>query len=189
MTQMPVEIISVLPAADGPSIRDVFTRRPSLTLSTGHGTTPGGDEDDWVDEDDDIPPFAGGLGQVVNWGASTSSSTSSTTGLGLSSSNSTGKRAHHVEAIALSAPPTRGHRSSGSGSSSANKRMAMGDRENATSSGAGASGSGHGHGQENGGSAETSDSRGGRSRRDLPSGRPVQVFKMAIQEEEEEEEE
>ncbi|TFL00331.1 hypothetical protein BDV98DRAFT_112370 [Pterulicium gracile] len=186
MTQLPVEIISVLPAADGPSIRDVFTRRPSLTLSTGHGTTPGGDEDDWVDEEDDIPPFAGGLGQVVNWGASASSGTSTSNGLGISASNSTGKRGHHIEAIALSAPPTRGHRPSGSGSSSANKRMAMGDRENATSSGAAASGSGHG--QESGASAETSDSRGGRSRRDLPSGRPVQVFKMAIQEEEEEEE-
>ena len=35
------------------TIRDVFSGKQSLSL---------GDESDWIDEDDDVPAFAGGLG-------------------------------------------------------------------------------------------------------------------------------
>ena len=63
-THLPVEVIAISPA---PDIRDVFSGgRPSLSM---------GDESDWVDEDDDVPEFAGGLGQMP--GSTTNSSTSS----------------------------------------------------------------------------------------------------------------
>lgn len=63
-THLPVEVLVISPA---PDIRDVFSAgRPSLNM---------GDESDWVDEDDDLPEFAGGLGQMP--GSATSSSTSS----------------------------------------------------------------------------------------------------------------
>ncbi|TFK50468.1 Pkinase-domain-containing protein [Heliocybe sulcata] len=52
---MPIEVLAVSPAGDGPiSIRDVFSGRQSLSM---------GDEEDWVDEEDDSP-FLGGLGQM-----------------------------------------------------------------------------------------------------------------------------
>ncbi|OJA13902.1 hypothetical protein AZE42_07846, partial [Rhizopogon vesiculosus] len=63
---LPVEVLSISPGPEGPAnIRDVFTGRQSLNL---------GDESDWVDEDDDIPEFAGGLGQMPTSSTSTSSS-------------------------------------------------------------------------------------------------------------------
>ncbi|KAI6004391.1 Pkinase-domain-containing protein [Pisolithus orientalis] len=48
-THLPVEVLVISPA---PDIRDVFSAggRPSLSL---------GDESDWVDEDEDVPEFAG----------------------------------------------------------------------------------------------------------------------------------
>ncbi|KAF8904595.1 hypothetical protein CPB85DRAFT_1437775 [Mucidula mucida] len=52
----PVEVLSISPPVEGSSIRDVFSGRQSLSL---------GDESDWVDEDDDDVPYAGGLGQVA----------------------------------------------------------------------------------------------------------------------------
>ena len=55
-SQLPVEVLSISPPTDQPTVlRDVFSGRQSVSL---------GDEDEWVDEDDDIPMFAGGLGQV-----------------------------------------------------------------------------------------------------------------------------
>lgn len=55
--QFPVEVLAISPASEvQTAIRDVFAAgRPSINL---------GDESDWVDEDDDFPPFAGGLGQM-----------------------------------------------------------------------------------------------------------------------------
>ncbi|EJD08478.1 Pkinase-domain-containing protein [Fomitiporia mediterranea MF3/22] len=54
--QFPVEVLAVSPAPDQPmTIRDVFSGRQSINL---------GDDSDWVDEDDDFPAFAGGLGQI-----------------------------------------------------------------------------------------------------------------------------
>lgn len=53
---IPVEVISISPSLDGGAgIRDVFSNRP---------TSAPGDESDWVDEDDDVGPFAVGLGQT-----------------------------------------------------------------------------------------------------------------------------
>lgn len=52
-----IEVLDISPPVEGApqGIRDVFSGRASLTL---------GDESDWVDEDDDGPGFAGGLGQM-----------------------------------------------------------------------------------------------------------------------------
>lgn len=52
---LPVEVLAISPASEPAAIRDVFSGRQSLTL---------GDESDWVDEDEDEPVFAGGLGQM-----------------------------------------------------------------------------------------------------------------------------
>ncbi|KDQ23278.1 hypothetical protein PLEOSDRAFT_1094786 [Pleurotus ostreatus PC15] len=54
-THIPVEVLTISPTPDGSGFRDVITGRHSLNL---------GDESDWVDEDDDLPAFAGGLGQM-----------------------------------------------------------------------------------------------------------------------------
>ncbi|KZT25853.1 Pkinase-domain-containing protein [Neolentinus lepideus HHB14362 ss-1] len=55
---MPIEVLAISPAGDGPiSIRDVFSGRQNLNM---------GDEDEWVDEDDDTSPFLGGLGQMAS---------------------------------------------------------------------------------------------------------------------------
>ena len=43
------------PHLESLSIWDVFSGKQSISL---------GDESDWVDEDDDVPAFAGGLGQM-----------------------------------------------------------------------------------------------------------------------------
>lgn len=61
---LPIEVLVISPATEPTAIRDVFSSRQSLSL---------GDESDWVDEDEDIPVFAGGLGQM---GTSTSLSSS-----------------------------------------------------------------------------------------------------------------
>ncbi|EIM83718.1 Pkinase-domain-containing protein [Stereum hirsutum FP-91666 SS1] len=76
---LPIEVLAISPAGEGSSgIRDVFTGRTSLSNPSGSGGGSGrpgsggaggmrdglDDESDWVDEDDDVPAFAGGLGQV-----------------------------------------------------------------------------------------------------------------------------
>ncbi|KAI0049380.1 Pkinase-domain-containing protein [Auriscalpium vulgare] len=53
---MPIEVLSISPPGDSSTaLRDVFT---------GRNSTSPGDDDEWVDEDDDLPLFAGGLGQT-----------------------------------------------------------------------------------------------------------------------------
>lgn len=64
-THLPVEVLVISPV---PDIRDVF--------SSGRASLSMGDESDWVDEDEDVPEFAGGLGQMPG-GATTNSSASS----------------------------------------------------------------------------------------------------------------
>lgn len=60
---LPIEVLAISPATDSAGgIRDVFSGRASLSL---------GDEDDWVDEDEDIPTFAAGLGQMSTLTSST----------------------------------------------------------------------------------------------------------------------
>lgn len=86
-TEAPFEVLFT----DDPrtSVRDVFSGRPSLNL---------GDEDEWIDEDDDVP-FAGGLGQVPI----SNSHPPSTTPL---------ESYHKPEHIVLSPPPRSSSRSS-----------------------------------------------------------------------------
>ena len=61
---LPIEVLDISPATDSAGgIRDVFSGRGSLSL---------GDEDDWVDEDEDIPAFAWGLGQMPSSASSSS---------------------------------------------------------------------------------------------------------------------
>ena len=50
-----IEVLAISPPGESMCIRDVFSGKQSVNL---------GDESDWVDEDDDIPAFAGGLGQM-----------------------------------------------------------------------------------------------------------------------------
>jgi hypothetical protein len=57
-----IEVLSISPPGESLTIRDVFSRKQSLSL---------GDESDWIDEDDDVPAFAGGLGQMGCMGSGT----------------------------------------------------------------------------------------------------------------------
>ncbi|KAJ8521905.1 hypothetical protein ONZ45_g1416 [Pleurotus djamor] len=86
-THLPVEILSISPTPEGSGFRDVITGRQSINL---------GDESDWVDEDDEIPAFAGGLGQM---------STSTTTSTSLFSPTI-------PEPMVTLSPAPKGHRSS-----------------------------------------------------------------------------
>ena len=52
--RLPIEVLSISPAADATVMRDVFTGRPSLSPE---------DEDEWVDVDDE-PGYMGGVGQT-----------------------------------------------------------------------------------------------------------------------------
>lgn len=67
---LPIEVLAISPAGEPTAIRDVFSGRQSLSL---------GDESDWVDEDEDVLVFAGGLGQM---GTSVSSLSHSSIDLG-----------------------------------------------------------------------------------------------------------
>ncbi|KIY72306.1 Pkinase-domain-containing protein [Cylindrobasidium torrendii FP15055 ss-10] len=154
----PVEVLSISPpAVEGPaSLRDVFSGRPSLSL---------GDESDWVDEDDDdLPSFAGGLGQITH-------PSSSTTVSSMSVSHSM-----RIEsAVTLSSPPSRRRQG---------KRAGKGREEVPAALVRKHSGSGRTSPVER---ETVPEARG--SRRQLPPGRSGPAFKLAIQEEEEEEEE
>ena len=55
-TRMPIEILSISPD-HSTNLRDVFTGRQSLNM---------GDDEDWIDEDDDVTAFVGGLGQQTS---------------------------------------------------------------------------------------------------------------------------
>ncbi|KAG5724526.1 Serine/threonine-protein kinase MARK2 [Termitomyces sp. T112] len=160
---LPVEVIAISPASEPASIRDVFSGRQS--------SSPG-DEDEWVDEEDDVP-FAGGLGQMGMVSMSTSSSTVHT---------------DTTPPMMMLSPPSRGHwptklttntqhsRSSSSGSGSA-----VAARQKA------------GHSPVERASALPQDNiyetetRGGR--RQLPASRSGPAFRQPIQEEDEDEEE
>ncbi|KAF8066708.1 Pkinase-domain-containing protein [Lyophyllum atratum] len=156
---VPIEVLAISPATEPMSIRDVFSGRQSLSM---------GDESDWVDEDDDVPAFAGGLGQM-----------------GTSASNAT-----QMDPPVTLSPAPRGHRST--------KRASGRDHRGNTSSGSGSSGSarqkaGHSPAErvspvpaEN--PYEGPETRSG-GRRQLPASRSGPAFRHAIQEEDEGEEE
>jgi len=162
-THLPIEVLAISPANDSPgSIRDVFSGRGSLSL---------GDEDDWVDEDDDVPAFAGGLGQMP-----TSASSSSTFG-------------HLIlESPMTLSPPPRGHSNRSNGKRT-NRSPVSGS---ATSSGsAGRQKAGHSPvGRTSPVQPEAPYESGGAGRRQLPTGRSGPAFRgHAIVEEDEGEEE
>lgn len=154
-THLPVEVLSISPGPEGPAnIRDVFTGRQSLNL---------GDESDWVDEDDDMPEFAGGLGQMP-------------------SSSSTNSSFTTIESPTPVSPPARNHNSrSGKGRTASltlpnsNNRAKQGNSPARPSPVP----------TEN--VFDASDARGGR--RQLPTSRSGPAFRHPIQEEDEGEEE
>ncbi|KAJ2919547.1 hypothetical protein MD484_g950, partial [Candolleomyces efflorescens] len=210
-THLPVvEVLAIAPANEPMTLRDVFSGRNSLSGSgsggagSGGGAYGGGDESDWVDEDDDIPAFAGGLGQM----GIASSSSGSGGGPGGSAGGIGGFFANSAEPILTLSPAPRGHRSSSTSSqssSSSSKRNngGMGGGSGSGGSGVGGSGGGSGsgsRGKQGHSPAErhsplppeipimsSGDSRTGR--RQLPGGRSGPAFKHAIQEEDEDEEE
>ena len=165
-TQYPVEVLAIFPPADQPSsIRDVFSNRQSLNLGDDF-------DSDWVDEDDDLPTFAGGLGQT--W-----------------TSASTSKQGYEAPMM-LSPPPRAGGRNTKSTSSRNNGNFAS---RNASQRAGGWSKPGHspvvssmplpGNDVFN----EPVETVEPRSRRQLPPGRSGgPAFRQAIQEEDEDEE-
>ncbi|RXW20333.1 hypothetical protein EST38_g5523 [Candolleomyces aberdarensis] len=176
-THLPVvEVLAIAPANEPMTLRDVFSGRQSFSAA--------GDESDWVDEDDDIPAFAGGLGQM----GITSSISSSSGASGIGPLNS--------EPILTLSPAPRGHRSSStSSSSSSSKRNGSGS---AGGKGAGVAGGSGTRGKQGHSPAErhsplppeipmSSEARTGRWQ--LPAARSGPAFKHAIQEEDEDEEE
>jgi len=184
-THLPIEVLAISPPNNEPmSIRDVFSGKQTYHASAG-------DESDWVDEDDDIPAFAGGLGQL-------GTSVSLSSGGGFLSSHSSMVQ---MEPVTLS-PAPRGHRNGGGKRANRNT-----GGPSLSSSGSGSSGVGSGGGvvggrQTAGGHSpaqrvsplptdtgyDSSETRAGR--RQLPATRSSgPAFKHAIQEEDEGEEE
>jgi hypothetical protein len=168
---LPVEVLAISPANEQTSIRDVFSGRHSLSL--------GGDESDWVDEDDDIPAFAGGLGQM--------GSSAATAGT-LSGGSGGGPAMMTLEPTVKLAPAPRGHRNSAGAVKRANSR-------NGGTSGVGSAGKKGGHSPSERSSPlpadivyDTAETRTGR-RSQLPAARSGPAFRHAIQEEDEGEEE
>lgn len=160
-----IEVLAISPPDNPLGIRDVFSGRQSLNL---------GDESDWVDEDDDdIPGYAGGLGQMP------SSATSSHPAYLQSSEPLTLSVSSHL-------------RNNPAGRASGNKRS-NGNLTASNVSGRTARGRvGHSPVGRSSplppeSSFETSDNRGGR--RQLPAGRSGPAFRHPIQEEDEGEEE
>jgi len=177
---LPIEVLAISPPSNEPmSIRDVFSGKQTYHASAG-------DESDWVDEDDDIPAFAGGLGQL-------GTSVSLSSGGGFLSSHSSMVQME-PQPVTLS-PAPRGHRNGGGKRANRNA--------GGSSSGSGGSGVGSGGGVVGGrhspaqrvsplptdtGYDSSSETRAGR--RQLPAARSSgPAFKHAIQEEDEGEEE
>ncbi|KAJ7040690.1 Pkinase-domain-containing protein [Mycena alexandri] len=173
---LPIEVLAMSPVSDVTTIRDVFSGGGRHGLGLGAvGVGSGGDESDWVDEDDDVPAFAGGLGQMATSMSGSSSS-------------------HHppaLETVTLS-PAPRGHRpnkrttnrSGGSGSASSSSGGPGGARQN-SKGGQSPSISSTPLPVEN----ALYESVSSTGRRQLPAGRSGPAFRQAIQEEDEGEEE
>ena len=146
-------MLSVAPAPHEPAaLRDVFAGRTSLAA---------GDESDWVDEDDDGPAFAGGLGQLAM------------------PLHPSGPVVAEPKAITLS-PAPRGHRTVGAGKR-AGRGGGAGGRTKAPSPAERVSPLPSDTGYD------SADSRPGR--RQLPATRNGYSFRNPIQEEDEGEEE
>lgn len=159
-THLPVEVLVISPV---PDIRDVFSGgRQSLSM---------GDESDWVDEDDDIPEFAGGLGQMP--GSATTSSSASSSYLTLES----------PIPLVMSPPPRSHSGHTRAGKARASSAGGIVGRQRGGHSPVGRSSPAPGQGEI---VLEAPEARGGRWQ--LPGARGT-AFKHAIQEEDEDEEE
>ncbi|KAL1676819.1 hypothetical protein EV122DRAFT_189970, partial [Schizophyllum commune] len=163
---LPIEVLAISPA-EGTSIRDVFSGgRTSLNM---------GDESDWVDEDDDVPAFAGGLGQMgtSSSGGFVGGSAFNASANGFVSSPSP----FGSTSVESASVPSRGHRAT-----SASKRV--------RSSSGGRSKSSQSPSERVSPlpSETTFEPTERAGRRQLPA-RSGAAFKQAIQEEDEEEEE
>ncbi|KIK94821.1 hypothetical protein PAXRUDRAFT_33317 [Paxillus rubicundulus Ve08.2h10] len=156
---LPVEVLAISPA---PDIRDVFSS------SGGRQSLSMGDESDWVDEEEDVPEFAGGLGQMP--GSSTTSASSSYLAL-------------EPPTPLVMSPPPRSHNVHGR-AGKAWAGVGASGRQKGGHSPAGRSSPAPGQGEM--GHDAAPESRGGRWQ--LPATRGA-AFKHAIQEEDEEEEE
>ncbi len=152
-THLPVEVLAISPVSEPMTIRDVFSGRQSLNL---------GDESDWVDEDDDIPAFAGGLGQL------------GTSVLDSSSLNS-------VDNTPILSPPPRGSRRAGKRAGRVPPVATGPSTSNATR--------GKTSNERTSPIPQDTPTEGRNSRRQLPTSRPGPAFKHPIQEEDEDEEE
>ncbi|KAJ7176700.1 Pkinase-domain-containing protein [Mycena filopes] len=179
---LPIEVLAMSPVSDvgHTTIRDVFSGggRHGLGLGTV-GVGSAGDESDWVDEDDDVPAFAGGLGQMA-------------TSVSGSGSASLSSHPPSVQETVTLAPAPRGHRpskrttnrSGGSGSAGSSSTGVGGARQSSKA----------GHSPSLSSTPlpvenvlyESVSSTG---RRQLPAGRSGPAFRQAIQEEDEGEEE
>lgn len=158
----------ISPATEPVSLRDVFSGKQSLSM---------GDESDWVDEDDDILPFIGGLGQM---GAGAGVGAGTGTG---PASSSTMQNLEPPPTVTLSPAPR--HRSAKRASGSGNRNSGPGGTT---------TGKKQGHSpvervspNPSDGGYDTTETRAGR--RQLPAGRSGPAFRHAIQEEDEGEEE
>ncbi|KAG6856677.1 hypothetical protein H0H87_001891 [Tephrocybe sp. NHM501043] len=167
---LPIEVPAISPGSEPTSIRDVFSGRQSLSL---------GDEDEWVDEDEDVPAFAGGLGQM-----------------GVTSTSSSPPISDPLPTMTLS-PAPRGHRSSSKRTSGSHTTHTTQHHRGSSSSGNGSSSSGRqkaGHSPAErvspvpGDNPYETETRGG-GRRQLPASRSGPAFRHPIQEEDEGEEE
>jgi hypothetical protein len=149
---LPIEVIDITPSNEPMSIRDVFSAKQTHTSA--------GDDSDWVDEDEDIPTLAGGLGQM---------------GASISSSSSYQSLSLEPQSITLS-PAPRGHRSKRNSNRSSGGRSKSAHSPGPKSSPLPTESV-----------YESNEQRTGR--RQLPAGRSGPAFKHAIQEEDEGEEE
>lgn len=149
---IPVQVLAVSPANDS-SIRDVFSGRQSLSL---------GDESDWVDEDDEIPAFAGGLGQLSTTLPTAANTPQAEPTFTLSPAPQPRAQRSSKRANRNSAPPAISSNMSSRQKPSSGRQSPL-PSDNAT---------------------ETRTSR-----RQLPAARPGPAFRHAIQEEDEGEEE
>ncbi|KAI0929421.1 hypothetical protein AcV7_005275 [Taiwanofungus camphoratus] len=159
-----IEVLAISPPVDVPlGIRDVFSGRRSLSM---------GDESDWVDEDDDSPAYAGGLGQMPITASSVGSTYS-----------------QPLDSPVLSPPPraTAGRAATGKRAAASTTLAPVSVSGRGTRGKAGRSPVGRSSPLPSENSFEPSDARGGR--RQLPAGRSGPAFRQAIQEEDEGEEE
>ena len=155
-----IEVLAISPPGESMTIRDVFSGKQSLSL---------GDESDWIDEDEDVPAFAGGLGQM-----------------GCKGSGIVAQQNDAKPATVTLSPAPRGHRAS--------KRST---RNTGSSGGGVVNGAVRQKGGQSPAERasplppdtgyESLETRTGR--RQLPTARSGPAFKHAIQEEDEEEEE